>query len=61
MPVSSHLICIRVREGDWNVITEIVRNEMLKGRREGHAWCQGDSFVEIPELAEPYWSISIRI
>ena len=54
MPVSSHLICIRVREGDWNVITEIVRNEMLKGRREGHTWCQGDSFVEIPELAESY-------
>ena len=48
--MGSHLVCIRVRKGEWNVITEIVRNEMLEGRRESHTWCQGDSVVEIPEL-----------
>ena len=55
-----HLVRIRVGKVDWNVITEIVRNEMLEGRRESHTWCQGDSMVEIPELEESWYSISIR-
>ena len=46
--MSSYLVCIRVGKGDWNVITEAVRNEMLEGGRESHTRCQGDSVVEIP-------------
>ena len=51
--MSSHLVCIRIGKGDWNIITELVRNEMLERRRESHTGCQGDSVVEIPELEEP--------
>ena len=50
--INLHSPCRRVGKGGWGVITECVRNEMLESRRETYTRRQGNTVVEIPELAK---------